>query len=198
MLGHIFALELNLNNMKYLFLILLLTTMVYHQAVAQSKESQNSFDIEADPIAFILKGYSFHIGYMVSHVRFDAGFYGIEQPSSFVGNDKFSIFSSGIGIKADYYFQNNKGLFTGLQSDYYTDKITLKVNDNTQTINNISIGLRGGYRVVFGNKERNNFYLVPWVALIYSPNAEKIFFGQENYQQSAWSVFPTLHVGYRF
>lgn len=184
---------------KYLAIVLLcLSASLCQTAIAQ--DNQKRFEIEADPIAFLLSGYSLHAGYMVGHVRFDAGFYGIKQPSFFVGNDKFSVFSSGVGVKADYFLKKNHGLFMGLQSDYVTDKIRLKSTGNFEKADDVTFGLRGGYRFKLGTEKKfdRGFFLSPWVAIIYSADASNVTLDGETYEQSSWSIFPTIHLGYRF
>ncbi|KAA0992305.1 hypothetical protein [Dyadobacter aurulentus] len=168
--------------------------------ISQGQPAQNRFELEADPIAFIFKGYSFHAGYTIEHVRFDIGVFGIKQPNFALENKLFSVFSSGAGIKVDYLVRKNKGIFVGLQSDYATDKIGLKNDDQRQSTGGMTLGLRTGYRFMLGNKQNQykGLYLVPWVALIHSFNPSMITRNGHRYSQSQWSVFPTLHLGYRF
>ncbi|WP_169739280.1 autotransporter outer membrane beta-barrel domain-containing protein [Dyadobacter crusticola] len=170
------------------------------QSIAQRQPLQNRFELEADPIAFILNGYSLHAGYTMSHMRFDIGIYGIKQPKFALENKHFSVFSSGVGLKADYLLRKNKGLFFGLQSDYATDKISLRTSDDSQSVSGLTLGLRAGYRFMLGSKENQyrGFYLVPWVAFIHSFNPSNVTRNAQQYIQSQWSVFPTIHLGYRF
>jgi hypothetical protein len=167
---------------------------------AQRGNAPNRFELEADPIAFILNGYSFHVGYTMGHIRLDAGVFGIRQPDFALQNKLFSVFSSGAGIKADYLLRKNRGLFFGLQSDYGTDKIGLKSHENTRSVSGATVGLRTGYRFMFGKKanQYKGLYLVPWIALINSPNPHVIRDNGHEYAQPRWSVFPTVHLGYRF
>lgn len=163
-------------------------------------QTSSRLEAEADPIAFIFNGYSFHLGYMIDHIRFDAGAYGIKQPSFFISNDKFSVYSSGIGVKADYFPRKNKGIFFGLQSDYATDKISLKSTASYTKQSNVTLGLRSGYRFNFGRPDpaSNGFYLVPWIALIYASDASAVILEEKRYKPEKWSIFPTVHFGYRF
>ena len=167
---------------------------------AQRQSFQNHFELEADPIAFILSGYSLHAGYTVSHIRFDLGVFGIKQPDFALENKRFSVFSSGLGVKVDYLLRKNRGAFFGLQSDHATDKIRLKTSEGSESVSGLTLGFRTGYRFMFGSKENqyNGIYLVPWVALIHSFNPSMVISGGHQYKQSQWSVFPTVHLGYRF
>jgi hypothetical protein len=133
-------------------------------------------------------------------MRFDIGVFGINQPNFALENRLFSVFSSGAGIKADYLLSKNKGLFFGLQSDYATDKIGLKTSEDRISVSGLTLGLRTGYRFMLSSKENQykRLYLVPWVALIHSFNPADITSSGQNYIQANWSVFPTIHLGYRF
>jgi outer membrane autotransporter protein len=167
---------------------------------AQQIINNAHFEIEADPIAYLFGGYSGHAGYQVNHLRFDAGVFAINTPSFFTGNDKFSSRSSGFGLKADYIFKKRKGFFIGVQSDYGRNHIKLKETDETVTTKGISMGVRAGYRFMFGNENSDykGFYIMPWMALIYSPNAENVTIERQTFKGSAVSIFPTVHLGYSF
>lgn len=187
--------------MKTIVKILLLLTLVTgFDSIAQKQPTANRFEIEADPIAYILNGYSFHVGYTLGHVRFDAGVFGIKQPKFAMENNRFSVRSSGFGIKADYLFRASKGFFLGLQSDYGTDKIGLKGSPIKQESESLMLGVRTGYRFMFGKKENRykGLYLVPWVALINTLDPAVVTQNDQRYEQKKWSVFPTVHLGYRF
>ncbi|MNX90853.1 hypothetical protein D3C86_1229180 [compost metagenome] len=167
---------------------------------AHAQKSANRLEIEIDPIAYILRGYSFHAGYNVGNIRFDAGFFAIKQPSFFISDERFSIYTRGAGLKADYFFKQNRGLFFGLQSDYVIDRITLNETGQKLPVDYFTAGLRTGYRFSFGKEENQHrgFYVVPWVAFIYSVNAPKAVFESAVFESTSWSIFPTVHVGWRF
>lgn len=182
------------------WMIFLFVMSMSFQSNAQRQPSPERFEVEADPIAFILNGYSFHVGYTKGHLRFDAGVFGIKQPDFALDNKLFSVFSSGGGLKVDYLLRKNRGLFFGLQSDYATDKIGLKSDEDTQSVSGVTLGLRTGYRFMFGKQERQfkGLYLVPWVGLIHSFNPSVVTKSGHTYTQASWSIFPTIHLGYRF
>lgn len=182
------------------WMIILIVMSMSFPSNAQRHPSSDRFEVEADPIAFILNGYSFHVGYTMGHLRFDAGVFGIKQPDFTLENKLFSVFSSGGGLKVDYMLRRNRGLFFGLQSDYVTDKIGLKSDEITQSVSGVTLGLRTGYRFMFGKQERQfkGLYLVPWVGLIHSLNPSVVTKSGHTYTQASWSIFPTIHLGYRF
>lgn len=162
--------------------------------------AQGRFEVEADPIAYIFKGYSFHLGYQTGHWRFNAGTFAITQPDFFTSDDRYTVRNGGFGIKADYLFRESKGLFVGLQSDYGKDKVKFDQTGESQQHSGINLGVRTGYRFMFGKKEKDyrGLYLVPWVALIYTPDSPTLQFSHGQYDFGSWLIFPTVHLGYRF
>ncbi|MDR7131971.1 hypothetical protein J2X69_004337 [Algoriphagus sp. 4150] len=184
----------------FLLLFLLATLNFQKFAVAQEKTQAIGLEIESDPLAFILKGYSLHVGYTFSSFRASVGVFGIETPDFFLKDDKFSVFSSGYDMKFDYLFNRTGGLFVGAQFVYGRDKIELKDSQERERFWGYSTGLRTGYRFMFGGEDSRfrGFYIVPWVALMYSPDTKPRQIGSETFPQSKWTPFPTIHLGWRF
>jgi outer membrane autotransporter protein len=129
------------------------------------------------------------------------GIFAIESPEFILQNDAFSVYTSGYDFKTDYLFGDHKGFYTGIQLTYTKDEIKLKEEEGTtDKLRGLNIGLRAGYRFMFGKKENQykGFYLTPWVALMYNPSAKTIMQGTHEYKQASWVPFPTFHLGWRF
>jgi hypothetical protein len=138
---------------KFCFIILLCS----HQLLAQETTFKTNYSIELDPIAYVLKGYSFHgIIQPSSHISFDLGIFGIEEPEGFSGNDGFKIRQNGFGIKANYHFLEGttRGLYTGLNIGYATVYATHNTSLAVANGNNITIGAQMGYRFSFINRKK--------------------------------------------
>lgn len=186
---------------------LILTFITVQASVAQTKENDNHFELETDPIAFIFKGYSAHAGYQLGHFRWDVGVYGIEVPSFFSGYDNFNIRSNGAGIKLDYIFKKRKGLLLGVESNLSRERVSPKSNDSnpdkdlTKSFTNVSLSMRVGYRWMLGNKSNDykGFYIFPWVSFVsVNLNPQSAIIQGQEYRQSTFSFFPTVHFGYSF
>jgi len=186
---------------------LLLGFFIAHFAVAQTTEHKDHFELEADPIAYILHGYSVHLGYQSGHLRWDLGAYGAEEPSFFSGYDNFKIRSNGVGIKMDYLFHKRKGLLLGIESDISKEKVSSKSNDasvegiDSKTFTNVSVAMRVGYRIMLGKKDNDyrGFYIFPWVSFLsFNLNPQSAIIKGSSYEQKTLSFFPTVHVGYSF
>lgn len=192
-----------MNNNTFNTLVTLITTVILFiytpESHAQEKEAVR-LEVEADPLAYILNGYSVHVGITYGKFRSSIGTFGIKQPSFQLDNDAFSVYSSGFDAKTDYLFGKTKGFHTGIQLTYGKDKIGLKGSEDKENLWGLNIGIRGGYRFMFGKAENKykGFYINPWAALIYSTNAKTISKGGETYKQPSISLFPAVHVGWRF
>lgn len=189
---------------KILFLVLLFLFLVPFIFAAGDLKAQppapGHFEVEADPIAFSLNGYSIHAGYQYKHIRFDAGMFAIDEPSFFMDNRHFNDRSSGFGLKMDYIMNREKGIIFGVQADYDTDKLRLKSDGLSSSNSGVTAGIRTGYRIMFGKRqnEYKGLYLMPWIAFLYSPAARTVVLRNETYKEPKFSPFPTVHIGYRF
>ena len=157
-----------------------------------------SLEIEVDPIAYALKGYSLHLVYPQETTRFDVGVFAIELPED-SDNANFDVYFQGYGLKWDYFGKDPDGLFAGIQASVveaqftYNNSSSLYHEESTsRTVNNY--GVRIGYRFGFGNA-----FVSPWISVDYNEiSGEDVKFGDETYQQKTVTFFPTVHLGYRF
>ncbi|MBK9415441.1 MAG: hypothetical protein IPN61_18820 [Bacteroidetes bacterium] len=184
--------------MKKLIIILL---MISQQAQAQSEKMNfnRTIEIEVDPIAYMLHGYSVHGIYNHDHLRFDLGFFGIEQPASITGNKNFTTMSTGFGVKANYMIGKVDGFYLGLDAGSIANKVTEKESKRVDTGHTLSIGGHAGYRFfIFKNVKSswNGLYLTPWAGLSYNHIYDKVKL--LNYKEGSLGYFATFHIGYRF
>jgi hypothetical protein len=188
---------MNKKKISTLIILIAVVSFIYSpESHAQEKEAAR-LEVEADPLAYILNGYSVHLGVTYGNFRSSIGTFGIKQPSFQLDNDAFSVYFSGFDLKTDYLFGKTKGFHVGLQLTYGKDEIGLKGSSDHEDLWGLNIGARGGYRFMFGKAENKyrGFYLNPWATLIYSANAKTISKGTEAYKQSSVSIFPAVHVG---
>jgi len=192
-----------MNNKTFKTLITLITIVILFiyspESHAQEKEAAR-LEVEVDPLAYVLNGYSVHLGVTYGKFRSSVGTFRIKQPSFQLDNEAFSVYSSGFDLKTDYLFGKTKGFHAGIQLTYGKDKIGLKESADRENLWGLNIGARGGYRFMFGKAENKykGFYINPWLALIYSTNAKTISKGGEEYKQPSAFIFPAVHIGWRF
>src|SRR5690606_34113941 len=176
---------------KYMSFITVL--LVLALAVPASASAQ--IEVEVDPFAYGLSGFSLHLAGVSSGYRLSIGTFGIDVPRFLHGNDGWSMTMRGAGIKADWLGSRIDGFFIGADANYYRNSYTLNDVDVTEKRNEYTLGVRGGYRLPIG---RSGLYLAPWVGVGYNFGGGDIVTGDGTFEHSAISVFPTVHIGWRF
>lgn len=184
--------------MKKLSIILLFCC---GQAMAQSGKMtpKKTIEIEVDPIAYALKGYSIHAIYTHNRFRYDWGFFGIEQPAGITGNRDFTVKTTGFGLKANYLLQGVKGAYVGLDAGHATNTVSHKKSGQRDIGHNASFGAHIGYRFFLFPRNQSalsGLYLTPWAGLSYNINYDKVKL--EGYKENSLGYFATFHIGYRF
>jgi hypothetical protein len=155
-------------------------------------------EIEVDPFAYALKGHSFHTIYSGDKNRFDLGVFALELPED-GENENFTVIFNGYGVKWDFFGKSINGGFWGIQAS--STKMNFEYNDpddglssetTTRVVNNY--GIRLGYR--FGT---DGFYLTPWISVDKNEMiGEEVELSGVKYKLKPISIFPTVHLGYRF
>ncbi|MFN3640339.1 MAG: hypothetical protein ACK4UK_05415 [Flavobacterium sp.] len=186
------------------------TSQVFAQNSKSNQQNISRLDVELDPLAYLLKGYSVHLGLNKGISRWNLGFVGFEYPEDYNDNTGITARTNGISLKWDYINPKLKGFYFGPQSDLSQLKLT-SIDDNTQskTLNQATLGLRAGYRLMFGSKKgdmknmfkepaQKGFYLNIWAAYIFNPTAEDVNLGDEVYKIPSQVFFPTVHLGWKF
>ncbi|TSC32752.1 hypothetical protein [Corallococcus sp. Z5C101001] len=152
-------------------------------------------DVEVDPIAYALGGYSVHAGITWRRLRLDLGAFALDIPHWLDGNEGFKTSFDGYGVKLQYFLLGEQhGGFMGV--DMGVNRLLVR-RDGTELAarpNQLSVGLNAGWRfdVVAG------FYVTPWVGLSCDLAARDVTLGDRIYTRNTWTVFPTVHLGYRF
>lgn len=184
----------------YPFALFFLLCATLPFCVQAQKNPKPRLEIETDPLAYLLRGYSVHAAITYGGLRTSVGTYGIQTPDFLKGNDAFYVFTSGFDFKTDYRFGSVNGFYAGIQTTYSRDRIGLKGVTDREDLWGLNIGVRGGYRFMFGKLENQyrGFYITPWVALMYNPSAKTVQWGTAEYKQASWVPFPTIHLGWRF
>ncbi len=182
---------------KLLFVLTFMGNAFYSLA----QEHTSLIEVEIDPIAYALKGYSIHGIYTKNKIRTDLGFFGIMQPEGYGGNDGFQVKSQGFGLKLNYLLNENKTWYAGIGTGYSNNIIKLKENSETHEQKMVSVGVHVGYRWFAFKKVDNvwkNLYLTPWFSIDYNKPLKEVNFSRTEYNQKAISIFPTVHIGYKF
>jgi hypothetical protein len=184
------------NRHQYLILCIGLLLSWSRPSTAQKL----TFELEADPIAYIFQGYSLHTILNKGHWRYSMGVFGIKQPDFFVSNKNFDVYTQGIDAKIDYILrEDTRGFFVGAQVNYAREKVSQE-SLRLKNIDGLNFGPRIGYRYFISRNSSSpkGLYIAPWVALLYATNQTTVQSGDQVYDPSPWTIFPTVHLGWRF
>jgi hypothetical protein len=152
-------------------------------------------DAEIDPTAYVLSGYSLHVGLGWERARLDLGAFALDVPEFVHGNEDFDVSFNGYGIKLQYFlFAEQRGAFVGVDGAVTRSLVRRKGTDLASLDTQVSAGVNAGYRFELGA----GFYVTPWIGVGTLFGAGDVTLGGETFEQSPWLVFPAIHVGYRF
>ncbi len=156
--------------------------------------------LEADPLAYINKGYSIHPGYENWGLRFDLTFVKVDFPESFekqfYKTAKFDLITKIHGIKIDYIGKRKnwtKGAFVGVDINRQKLQFTHRTTLSAKNLSAYYAGLRVGYKINI----YKGFYITPWTAYwynfghlqTYQVNNDKV-----STNKTDWIL--TIHLGY--
>lgn len=157
------------------------------------------FEVEVDPIAYALRGYSVHGIITHNKWRVDAGIFGAAQPEAYNGNKGFEVYSEGIGVKLNRLLNKKGTWFAGIGSGYAVNNVKHMESNRESAEHVVSIGVHTGYRFfLLKNTALKNLYITPWVSFDYNMPVKDAAFTGNSYHTNSFSVFPTVHIGYRF
>lgn len=151
-------------------------------------------DVEIDPIAYALDGFSLHVGLNKGRYRLDLGAFGLAMPEFVHGQDGFDASFAGFGGKFDVALhEDGWGPFASLEGAY--TRLTVRDRQTTQSADDPALGV--GVRVGWRFNVVDNFYVVPWVGVGYRFGSDVNVAGRV-FENNNITVFPTVHLGYRF
>lgn len=162
-----------------------------------ARADATGWELEADPIAYALRGYSLHVArsFAGGAVRAQIGLFGADVPSAWHGHDGLDQRSRGVTVKVDYFLQQrSEGLFVGLDLNRERTRFRRKDGGESLSRDGSNLGLRTGYRFNVGK----HWYIVPWLSVTRASDVDDVVLGGERYSQNRIQAFPTVHVGWRF
>jgi hypothetical protein len=152
-------------------------------------------DAEIDPTAYALSGNSIHVGIGYRRFRLDLGNFAIAIPAWLHGNDGFDASFDGYGAKLQVFpFDEQRGLFAGIDGGWSRVWIQRKGTDLAVRQQQLSAGVHLGYRIAVIDR----FYVTPWIGVSYQPGARDVVLAEATFEAMPISVFPAVHLGYRF
>ena len=173
----------------------------FAQNNAVEKENEALIYIEADPFAYINKGYSIHLGYENWGMRFDLTKVKVDFPErfeeAFYNTKEFDLVTNISGIKIDYIGNRSnwtKNAFIGVDINYQKQSFTHRKTFQSKNLNTINLGLRAGYKIPILFK---GFYITPWAALWKNTASNQSFIvNGDSISTLEWDWIATIHFGY--
>jgi hypothetical protein len=177
-------------NTRNTFSVIALGLLMAITGVTKAQVNKARVEVEVDPIAYLLNGYSFHLGYQLGKGKLDAAVFGLEVPEGVHNNKDFRYHNRGFGLNWIFLGNKPRGWYAGAGVGYSTKEFTHKETSLTQRISSLSVDIRAGYRIMFGKAEKQykGFYLNPWIGLMYDLNAKDVSLGGD--------TFKNKHIGY--
>jgi hypothetical protein len=173
------------------------TTLLFLFMVAFAAPSSASaqVEIEADPLAYALNGFSLHVAKVFGSVRVNVGTFGLDVPTAYHGNSGWNSTMRGVGVKFDHLGSAIDGFFVGAEGGYMRNRYEREGHAPATERDVIGAGVRGGYRLPIGG---SGLYLAPWVGIGYNFDGDDVVIAGEEFDRSPVSRFATVHIGWRF
>ena len=161
----------------------------------------NNFEIEIDPLAYMLGGGSGHIAYTFKNERLQLGYGQLTLPEGMQNHENLSESFKALSLKWDYFFGKedaSQGFFAGPTIDFLF--LSYEKGTDEYTENQLSLGLRAGYKfnLFKNNSTLKGLYLTPWVGTSWFTNPGDIELEGESYSRKSTTIFPTIHLGLTF
>lgn len=164
------------------------------RATSPAAKSPYHLDLETDPTAFVFSGGSLHAGLGYKHLRLDLGAYAMDVPGFIESNKGFDGSFRGFGAKLQLFlFAEQKGGFVGIDAGVTEIRATAHGTGRSSTQVQLGAGVNFGWRFELPL----GFYVTPWLGLGYS-SAPDVEVDGQTYESSPVTIFPAVHVGFRF
>ncbi|MBK8691988.1 MAG: hypothetical protein IPN17_06695 [Deltaproteobacteria bacterium] len=164
-------------------------------AAPAAQPSRLHLDVEIDPTAYILRGYSLHVGIGWRRLRVDLGAYAMAMPEFMHGNPDFDVSFHGFGVKAQLFPSRSSADSSSASTPASRRPLVQRrETDLARCGLQVSVGAHVGWRfpIIAG------LYVTPWIGVSYSFNAQDVTLANRTYANNPITVFPAVHIGYRF
>lgn len=153
-------------------------------------------DFEIDPTAYVLNGHSLHVGLGYQRFRLDLGAFAMDLPQALTGNDQFHVGFNGYGAKLQYFLfsDEQRGGFVGIDGGLVRPLVKRRGAELAVRTSEVSLGVNFGWRFVF----LGDFYATAWLGLSMPLGREVVTMDGATYEGQKVTVFPAVHLGYRF
>jgi len=161
---------------------------------ACSSEQRFHADLELDPTAYVLDGFSLHAGLGWRRLRLDLGVFGLTVPEFVHRQRDFDVAFDGYGVKLQYFpFAEQRGAFVGIDGAYSRSTIRLEGSQLSAEDHQFALGANAGVRIDLVG----DLYLTPWLGVAYAFGADDVTLDGKTFSGRPLIIFPALHLGFR-
>ena len=154
-----------------------------------------ALDLEVDPTAYVMSGYSVHAGIGWKRFRVDLGTFAMDLPEFLHGNEGFEASFAGAGVKLQYFpLAAQRGLFVDVGLGVTRREVTLVETGTTRRDTAASIGASIGYRFTLPH----GFYATPWIGANVDLEDGHLMVDGRTFSTPSVTPFAAIHLGYRF
>jgi hypothetical protein len=175
-------------------LVLLLLSSVAAASAASAEEPPVRVEVDGDPAAYFVDGFSLHVAVVGPWKRLDFGCYSVDEPTFLHGNEGWSVHLRGYGFTWDYFVSGDDGFFAGVGVNLVVRTYVLDATSRVAERHQLLVGPHIGWRFMLGE----HFYLAPWLAVEYAYRGEEVTLDGETFDDRPYVIFPTLYAGWRF
>jgi hypothetical protein len=160
-----------------------------------ASSSRLHLDMEVDPTAYVLRGYSVHVGIGWKHARLDLGSYGMDVPEAFHGNEGWHASFLGAGAKLQWFpFAAQRGAFIAVGGGVMRQRIVLHETQEASRDTATAAGVELGWRFPLPR----GLYVTPWAGVSFSPGASDVMVSGRTFHNKQVLPFAAVHLGYQF
>jgi hypothetical protein len=152
-------------------------------------------DAEVDPTAYVLSGYSLHVGLGYQRLRLDLGNFALAVPRAIHGNDAFDIGFDGFGAKLQWFpLAEQRRLVVGVDAAVAHVRVARRDTELAVSDGQLQAGVDVGYRFAIAH----GIYVTPWLGIGHAFGARTVMLGGATYVPQRTLVFPAIHLGVAF
>ncbi len=166
-------------------------------APAQASEPETLVYLEADPLAYINRGWSVHPGIEHKGLRFDLTLVQVDFPERYeqalYDTDAFDLVTDIQGLKVDWIGADTDGPFVGVDVHHQALHFTHRDTRQAETLHALYAGVRAGWKFTLWR----GLYVTPWVAGWRNVlPQQRLTVDGDTVDTNPWDALVTLHVGY--
>lgn len=119
-------------------------------------------------------------------------------PQFIHGTEGLDARFDGFGAKLHHFVfaapNEQRGLFVGIDGGVTRVQVKNAATGDSASANQLGFGAHVGYRVLLPW----NLYATPWIGVNYAFDARDLSAGGLTMKATHWTIFPAVHLGYRF